>query len=94
MFAYLRYLDGFSQNDLYQSLDPENPENIKNIFKAGEGMGKSGSFFFFTHDSRFLIKTMTQDDFDAFMRMFKFYFEHINEFQRSLIARAYGVYKV
>ena len=57
-------------------------------------MGKSGSFFFFSHDTNFLIKTMTMNDFNAFMYVFKFYFEHINQYPESLIARIYGVYSV
>ena len=61
---------------------------------AGEGMGKSGNFFFFSHDTRFLIKTMTEGDFNAFMRLFQLYFEHINNYPDSLIARIYGVYSV
>lgn len=64
------------------------------MFKAGEGMGKSGSFFFFSHDTNFLIKTMTMSDFNAFMYVFKYYFEHINQYPDSLIARIYGVYSV
>lgn len=32
--------------------------NRENVFKAGEGAGKSGSFFFSTHDSKYLVKTM------------------------------------
>jgi hypothetical protein len=32
------------------------------IFKAGEGAGKSGSFFFFSHDHRFIIKTMSSGE--------------------------------
>ena len=79
---------------LKSSLNPENDKNVLNIFKAGEGMGKSGSFFFFSHDDRFLIKTMTNDDFNAFMKFFKYYFEHVNEFPNSLIARIYGVYQI
>ena len=46
--------------------------------KAGEGMGKSGSFFFISHDSEFLIKTMTDSDFTAFKKLFRAYFEHVN----------------
>ena len=57
-------------------------------------MGKSGSFFFFSHDTNFLIKTMTMNDFNAFMYLFKFYFEHINQYPESLIARIYGVYSI
>jgi hypothetical protein len=94
VFAQLRSRDGFTLADIEQSLSPINDANIKSIFKAGEGMGKSGSFFFFSHDTNFLIKTMTMNDFNAFMYVFKFYFEHINQYPDSLIARIYGVYSV
>lgn len=94
VFAQLRSRDGFTLKDIEKSLSPINDDNIKSIFKAGEGMGKSGSFFFFSHDTNFLIKTLTMDDFNAFMYVFKFYFEHINQYPDSLIARIYGVYSV
>jgi len=48
---------------LRASLGPEIDANVKKIHGAGEGLGKSGSFFFFSHDNRFLIKTMTMGDF-------------------------------
>ena len=32
------------------------------IFKAGEGAGASGSFFFFSQDNKFLIKTMNKSE--------------------------------
>lgn len=37
---------------------------------------------------------MTNDDFEAFMRLFKDYFYHINNYHRSLLARIYGIYQV
>lgn len=94
VFAHLRNLDRITLTDLRRSLNPELDANVIRIERAGEGMGKSGSFFFFSHDDRFLIKTMTLDDFDAFMKLFKTYFEHINMDHSSLMARIYGVYKV
>lgn len=57
-------------------------------------MGKSGSFFFFSHDDTFLIKTMTIGDFTAFSTLLKPYFEHVNRYPNSLLARIYGVYSV
>jgi len=57
-------------------------------------MGKSGSFFFFSHDGKFLIKTMTLGDFKAFQSIFMYYFEHVNLEPQSLLARIYGVYSV
>lgn len=75
-------------------MNPFNEENKKAIQKSGEGMGKSGSFFFFSHDKKLLIKTMTTGDFKAFMKLFKDYFYHINNYQDSLLARIYGIYQI
>lgn len=45
---------------LQASLHPKH--NVEMVFKAGEGAGKSGSFFFFSHDKKFLIKTMYESE--------------------------------
>ena len=49
-------LDDVKCSDVIQSLNIQ--DNIQNVFKAGEGVGQSGSFFFFSKDNKFLIKTM------------------------------------
>ena len=36
------------------------------VLQAGESSGKSGSFFFFSLDKKFIIKTMTDEDFRSF----------------------------
>lgn len=59
------------------TLDPRNPETIKAIKKSGEGMGRSGSFFFFSNDSKLLVKSMKQDDIDAWKKSFKQYVKHV-----------------
>lgn len=64
------------------------------VFKAGESQGKSGSFFFFSKDQRFIIKTMTDSDFNAFQRIQKAYFAHVSTCEASLLARVYGIYSV
>jgi len=48
VFAFLRHLDGFSNDILNESLNPESNKDM--VFKAGESQGKSGSFFFFSKD--------------------------------------------
>lgn len=49
-------MDGISSADILESLNVE--DNMKSVFKAGEGVGQSGSFFFFSKDNKLLIKTM------------------------------------
>ena len=59
-FAEILELDGISLQTIGESLDLQ--KNKKMVFKSGESEGKSGSFFFFSHDNRFLIKTMMPDE--------------------------------
>ena len=50
---------------LHASLSPK--FNLEQVFKAGEGAGKSGSFFFFSHDKKFIIKTMTDEELEEML---------------------------
>jgi len=85
-------MDGIEDKHIQESLAPQ--LNNKAVFKAGESQGKSGSFFFFSHDRRFIIKTMFQDELDIMMENLPEYFEHLKENPDSLIARIYGVFQV
>jgi len=64
------------------------------VFKAGESQGKSGSFFFFSHDKQFLIKTMTDSELETFQQFFKAFYHHLMNNPGSLIARIYGIFTV
>ena len=92
-FAKLRAQDRIHVEHILESLMPE--KNRSNVFKAGEASGASGSFFFFSHDKRFVIKTMTKTEKDFFFSKFgKAYFHHFNQNPSSFIARIYGIYTV
>ena len=52
--------DDLKFDALMQSLDPL--KNRKQIFSSGEAAGASGSFFFFSHDRRFIVKTMSSEE--------------------------------
>jgi len=65
VFSRIRELDDISNQDIQNSLDPS--LNTKQIFSAGEGTGKSGSFFFFSFDKRFIIKTMNIGEKNTFL---------------------------
>ena len=89
-FAELRKGDGISNEALLESLDPET--NSSNVFKAGEASGASGSFFFFSKDRKFIIKTMFNEELEIFMLSIDKYFRHVKNNPNSLIARIYGLY--
>ena len=75
VFAHLRQMDGIDKNIIKMSLSPKFNRDM--VFKAGESQGKSGSFFFFSHDKNFIIKTMSPTDYSTFVRIFPKYHEHV-----------------
>ena len=52
--------------NFHHSLSPKYNRDM--VFKAGEGAGRSGSFFFFSHDRKWIIKTMTKQELELFLR--------------------------
>lgn len=88
----MRAKDGFNNEELQATLDPALDKNVEAIKKSGEGMGKSGSFFFFSWNKKLLIKTMTKGDFASWNNLFREYFDHVCENPKSLIAKVYGIY--
>jgi hypothetical protein len=77
-------------NQVKESLSPE--LNREQVFQSGEGTGKSGSFFFFSHDKRFIIKTMTSSELSTFLRIQDAYLNHLNENPNSLLVKIFGVF--
>ena len=70
-------------------------KNKEQMSKIKESEGKSGSFFFFSHDNKFLIKTISATELNNMLNKFiDIYFYHITECQDSLIARVYGIYSI
>jgi hypothetical protein len=92
IFSIIRNREDITNDNIKNSLSPELNRDM--VFKAGEGQGKSGSFFFFSHDRKFIIKTMNEDEYKTFQRIFRKYYEHIHNHPNSLIARIYGIFTV
>ena len=59
--------------------------NRDQAFKAGESQGKSGSFFFFSHDGKFIIKTMYDSELEIFMKALPDYFKHYKATRTALL---------
>ena len=57
-----------------KSLSPKFNRDM--VFKAGEGAGRSGSFFFFSHDRKFIIKTMTNSELGLFLNKLPAFIKH------------------
>ncbi len=92
VFREIRVANNIESNMIKESLNPD--KNIEKIKKAGESQGKSGSFFFFSHDSKFIIKTMNEGELKTFKKIFKDYETHLKNNPKSFLARIFGIFTV
>ena len=75
-----------------ESLSPK--YNRDSVFKAGEGAGRSGSFFFFSHDRKFIIKTMSKVELDVYLSKLPQFCEHFKSNKNSVLAKIFGVFTI
>jgi len=72
--------------------------NKRSIFKAGEGAGSSGSFFFFSRDKKLLIKTLNEKERNVLIGkngILDDYIKHIKKTNnKSFLARIYGIFTI
>jgi len=79
-------------NLIVNSLSPKFNRDM--VFKAGGGAGRSGSFFFFSHDRRFIVKTMSSGELKLFTKLLPKFQIHYKKNPRSLLAKIIGVFTV
>ncbi|KAA1474979.1 SAICAR synthase-like protein [Dentipellis sp. KUC8613] len=56
--------------------------------------GKSGSFFYFSRDYRFIIKTIHHSEHKYLRSILKDYYRHVKENPHTLLSRFYGLHRV
>ncbi|KAL5076596.1 hypothetical protein RYX36_015580 [Vicia faba] len=56
--------------------------------------GKSGSFFYLTQDDRYMIKTVKKSEVKVLLRMLRSYYQHVSQYENSLVTKFYGVHCV
>jgi 1-phosphatidylinositol-4-phosphate 5-kinase len=56
--------------------------------------GKSGSFFYFSRDYRFIIKTISHSEHKFMRSIMKQYHEHVKSNPHTLLSRFYGLHRV
>jgi hypothetical protein len=74
-FRSIQVANGVNTDVILKSLSPK--LNRDAVFKVGEGAGASGSFFFFSQDRQFIIKTMTSMEVVRFLKMLPYYEVHV-----------------
>ena len=95
VFDLLRQAYGISSSEYRQSFKLRNAADVESsgmLEKFTEG--KSGSFFYFSHNFRYIIKTVTSEE-EKFLRKIAYrYYNHMKRNPNSLIVRFFGLHKV
>ncbi len=81
----------WSTLDIASSMDiSKNEDRIK---KAGEsGGGASGELFLFTHDSKLILKTATNQEIEIFKKIMLSYKDHLKAYKNSQIGKIFGLF--
>ncbi|OMJ67935.1 hypothetical protein SteCoe_34773 [Stentor coeruleus] len=88
IFTNIVDITGFSLDELIDSLNPNNNQNNE----VNQSAGKSGSFFLFTRDKKFAIKTIKKSERQIMLKFLKAYHQHLSEYPRSLLCKIFGLY--
>lgn len=81
----------------YFGLDPADyllSLTAKYILSELGSPGKSGSFFYFSRDYRFIIKTIHHTEHKFLRSILKKYYEHVKSNPHTLLSRFYGLHRV
>lgn len=100
VFASIRKTCGVKKDLYSNSLGPDNI--LGYMFNANFqplaeliSSGKSGSFFYYTSDGKFVLKTISRSEFKFIKRILQSYHKYLTDENReSLISKIYGLHKI
>ncbi|CDW73973.1 phosphatidylinositol-4-phosphate 5-kinase family protein [Stylonychia lemnae] len=99
VFQRIRRLSEISEEDYLYSLGPDSilncfwNNNYQSLYELCSS-GKSGSLFYYTEDQKYMIKTISRDEFKKLKEILKQYYNHIKQNPSTLITRFFGLHKV
>jgi hypothetical protein len=92
-FRFLRHRFSIDTADYMVSLC-NTQKNGENALRELPTPGKSGSLFFFSHDMRFIIKTIPKSEAKLLRALLPAYVEHIANDENTLLPKFFGLHRV
>lgn len=88
VFRHLRSIFGLDPADYLMSL------TSKYILSELGSPGKSGSFFYFSRDYKYIIKTIHHSEHKLLRKILRDYYQHVVDNPNTLISQFYGLHRV
>ena len=92
VFKNLRDMRGIDEGEFMKSFPLQDNETAAMVEKFTEG--KSGSFFFFSHDRKYIVKTISNVELKFMMDNLQEYCHYLRDNTNSLLTRYYGLVKL
>jgi len=99
VFRRLREMWGISDDDYVNSIGPANMlsnlvlGSLTSLSQLGTE-GKSGSFFYFTSDAKYMVKTIAKAEHSLLRSILKSYFEYLVRTPDSMLCRIVGLHQM
>ena len=91
VFHIIRKIDGIKLEEYKESLNPlKNKDKITQSFASG---GNSDSPIIFTHDRKYLIKSISRSEKEMLFKILPEYHQRMKE-SKSFLCRVYGLYSI
>lgn len=98
IFNYIRKQSGIFSDQYIESLGPECLSKViagnLDTFEGLTSAGKSGSLFFTSADKKYLVKTISKEEYDHFIKILPYYVDHIVKNPLTLVNRIYGLHQI
>ncbi|EED88647.1 phosphatidylinositol-4-phosphate 5-kinase (PIP5K)-like protein, partial [Thalassiosira pseudonana CCMP1335] len=88
IFARIRSLFGVEKQTFLHSICG------KFNFYEFASNARSGQFFFYSHDGRYMIKTLTYTESKFLREILPFYYRHLSAYPHTFLTHFYGMYRV
>ena len=99
VFQRIRRISEISDDDYLRSLGPDSilncvwNNNYQSLYELCSS-GKSGSLFYYTEDLKYMLKTISRNEFKKLKAILKSYYNHIQNNPDTLVTRFFGLHKV
>lgn len=99
IFNNIRKICGFSKEKFISSISPQDfiTEMIissSTIIEELCSTGSSGSLFYYTRDGKFILKTISKEEYRTIKRILPNYYNHLLVYPKSLLPKYLGCYKL
>ncbi|CAD8068511.1 unnamed protein product [Paramecium primaurelia] len=99
VFNSIRTIYGIDNHQYLKSIGPESI--LQSLIKGDlsclqelTSTGKSGSFFYYTADGQFTLKTIHHQEFRFLKQIMRNYYYHIKNYPETLIIKLFGMHKI